>query len=446
MRWTSLGHACWLIEAAGLRLLCDPLVFVEHHGGVFEVAPRRRLRAAALRPDFLLISHRHPDHFDIPSLAALAALDPDTVVVTPDALVGEAAQTLGFRRVELLAPGQLVELDGVRLVTTESLSPDEWGVMIATDAGVGWNMVDTVLRDVDHVRAVRDQALAALGHGRLDLALIQGQPMHEIAAQLGQAVDFPYARYAEVLAQLAAIDARAYLPSAAGTVHARDYAWLNAIVYPVDEARLRRDLGALRPEAKIFPARLGARYRFGAGGAIELEDELAEHMIEGVEGGPTSDYRPVEIPALRDHGDAGDGAREVIASWLEAELAPALARAYAGFGVHEALRFVVEVALDERSEAWTLIVDGAGAQLREGYDRSWDALNQVAGSLFVDVIEGRRHWGDLLLCGALRGFTRAYAIGPEGLTRANVGEIFLYYALSYDGSIRRAVAWELGRD
>ena len=32
MRWTSLGHACWLIEAAGLRLLCDPLLGVEHHG------------------------------------------------------------------------------------------------------------------------------------------------------------------------------------------------------------------------------------------------------------------------------------------------------------------------------------------------------------------------------------------------------------------------------
>ena len=88
MDWTSLGHAGWLIEAAGLRLVCDPLVEVDHHGGVFEVRPRRRLRAAALRADFILISHRHPDHFDVRSLAQLAALDPDSVVITPDELVG----------------------------------------------------------------------------------------------------------------------------------------------------------------------------------------------------------------------------------------------------------------------------------------------------------------------------------------------------------------------
>ncbi|HVI04181.1 MAG TPA: hypothetical protein VM869_36065 [Enhygromyxa sp.] len=30
-----------------------------------------------------------------------------------------------------------------------------------------------------------------------------------------------------------------------------------------------------------------------------------------------------------------------------------------------------------------------------------------------------------------------------GLERANIGETFLYYALSYDDSVRRAVAWQL---
>ena len=105
MRWTSLGHACWLIEAAGLRLLCDPLLGVEHHGGVFEISPRRRLHAQALRPDFLLISHRHPDHFDLPSLATLAALDPETVVVTPDELWPGRRASSGFAACGWCRPG-----------------------------------------------------------------------------------------------------------------------------------------------------------------------------------------------------------------------------------------------------------------------------------------------------------------------------------------------------
>ena len=441
MRWTSLGHACWLIEAAGLRLLCDPLVYVEHHGGVFEVSPRRRLRAEALRADFLLISHRHPDHFDIPSLAALARLDPDTVVLTPDPLITEAATALGFRNVKPLPPGQRAELDGLTFVTTESLAPDEWGVMVAADSGVVWNMVDTVLRDVDHVRRVRDVALAGLGHDRVDLALVQGQPMHEIAAQLGRAIDFPYARYGSVLAQLAAIDARCYVPSAAGTVHAPDYAWLNAIVYPVDAGRLCRDLERACPDATIVPPRLGARFRVGDG-AVIVEDDLEVELIERVNDGPRCSYRPVEVPALRGRGRIAD-AEATIASWLERALAPELARAYPGFDVDGALRLVVEVAFVDGRASWTVVVDGDGAQLRPGFDPDWDALNLADGALLVDVIEGRRHWGDLLLGGALRAVTRAYAVGPRGLRRANVGEVFLYYALSYAESTRRAVAWEL---
>ena len=93
----------WLCEAAGLRLLFDPLLGPEHHCGVFETVPRRRVHAEALRPDFVLVSHRHPDHFDVPSLHRLARLDPEAVVITPDALVAWAARTLGFRTVHELS-------------------------------------------------------------------------------------------------------------------------------------------------------------------------------------------------------------------------------------------------------------------------------------------------------------------------------------------------------
>ncbi|HWB81460.1 MAG TPA: MBL fold metallo-hydrolase, partial [Nannocystaceae bacterium] len=105
MELCYLGHAMWLCEAAGLRLLTDPLLAATHHCGVFEVVPRREVDAAALRADFVLVSHRHPDHFDVASLDRLAQLDPDSVVVTSDELVAWAARALGFTSVRVVAPG-----------------------------------------------------------------------------------------------------------------------------------------------------------------------------------------------------------------------------------------------------------------------------------------------------------------------------------------------------
>jgi UDP-MurNAc hydroxylase len=441
---TSLGHACWLVEAAGLRLLCDPLLGVSHHGGVFEVSPRRRLRAEALRPDFILVSHRHPDHFDIPSLAELARRDPESVVVTPDELVAMAARELGFETVKLLAPWHHVELDGVAIVTTESLGDDEWGVMIATPDGVIWNMVDTVFADAAHVRSVTEAALSVLGHARVNLALVQGQPMLEIAAQLGHALSFPFRRYAQTLEQLAAIDPIVIVPSAAGTVHAPEHAWLNAIVYPVDEARFCRDAARVCPRAEVFESRLGATYRL-SGGNIERDPDGGAPLFERLTGSAETVYRPTMVPTPSDPHTLDAESRAAIERWVTSELRVALERAYPDFGVTGPLRFVVEVVESVERRAWTLIIGRDTSTVTPGFDPDWDLYDVVAGSLLADVIAGRRHWGDLLLAGALRGFSRAYETGPRGLVAANVGEMFLYYALSYDESTRRAIAWELAQ-
>ncbi len=452
--WISLGHASWLIElpGRGLRLVCDPLLGVDHHGGVFEVSPRRRVRAEALRPDFVLVSHRHPDHFDVGSLARLAALDPDTVVITPDPLVAWTARELGFQTVRELPPGQLVELDGLRFVTSESASAAEWGMMVASEDGVVWNQVDTVFRDRAHLRAVMQAGLAALGHSRVDLVLAQWQPMLEIAAQLGQAIGFPRQAYANLLDSLAVIDPGAIVPSSAGTVHAAAFDWLNHVVYPVEDARFLADAARVCPRARVLPGQLGARYRLQRG-EIEFEPNPDTDMIERLAGGPEREYRPLSIPAVHDVGHfLGEPAsvermQAELASWLERELGPALVAHFPDFEVDRALSFVVEVVFVDRSMVRTLIVHGDGqtCELREGGDPSWDAYDAAAGTMLWEVIVGRRHWGDLLLSGGLRALTRAYRVDAHGLHPANLGETFLYYALSYAESVERAIRWEVGR-
>ena len=154
MRWTHLGHAMWLCEAGDQRLLFDPLLGDTHHCGVYQTVPRRTLNLDALRPTAILVSHRHPDHFDVGSLYQLARRYPAVPVLTPDPLVIRTATELGFDSPRSRVAGYVLELPGARLTATLSLAKDEWGMVVATDDGAVWNQVDTVLRNPAHVRSV----------------------------------------------------------------------------------------------------------------------------------------------------------------------------------------------------------------------------------------------------------------------------------------------------
>jgi hypothetical protein len=152
------------------------------------------------------------------------------------------------------------------------------------------------------------------------------------------------------------------------------------------------------------------------------------------------------MPDLRDVNPNGhDEAvmRPRVHAWIRDELARGLARAFPGMRVGEPLRLVVEIVFPRAHDAFTLHVGPEGVRVVEGHDDDWDALNAVAGSLLWEVIESRRHWGDVLLAGGLRACTRAYALDVHGLRPAELGETFLYYGLSYDAAVERAVRHEV---
>lgn len=436
----------WLVEAAGLRLLCDPLLGPEHHCCVFETVPRRRVRGELLRADFVLVSHRHPDHFDLPSLHRLARLDSDAVVLTPDSLVAWAARTLGFRTVRIVPPAQRVELDGLALVTTPSLGVDEWGLLVAAGGAVAWNQVDAVLRSPAHVREVLGLALPSLGAERVDLAVVRWQPMLEIAAVLGRATGFPHAAYADLLAQAAAVEAAAVVPGANGAAHVEAFAWMDRFVFPVGEERFRRDVAQASPGTSALPLTVGGRYRVRPG-AVELEPQGAASLVEVLRSRPEPRrYRPLATAELVDPNprDRDEAAmRPTVHAWIREELAEGLARAWPKWGADRPLRFAVEVVFPRARDVFTLHVGPDGARVTTDEDDDWDLLNAVAGSLLWEVIEGQRHWGDVLLAGCLRGAHRAYSLASGSLRRLPVGETFLYYGLSYDDAVERATRWEV---
>lgn len=435
MRLVHLGHATWLLEAARLRILFDPILGPTHSGGTFSIVPRRRLEPRSLRPDFIFVSHAHPDHFDPESLAALAKADPDSVLVTSDALIAEVAGIVGFRTVRQIAPGTRIDLDGdLALVTTPSRAPDvEWGVVAMDASGVVWNMIDTVFESPAEVRTLRNVATAKRG---VDLALAPIQPMREIALATAGLVGFDPRQYAHMLSCALAVESKTVVPSAAGDAHAPPFTAMNSWVYPVCRERAARDFAALAtPGTRILLPDLGDALVV-EGGATSIEAGAFE--VERLGDDPSRAFRPLEPAPLRDpdlpgHGSAAYRAR--IDPWVRDVLAPSLARSLSGREDLGDIRFVLEVIYPDSREAFTL--DRRGG-VRDGGDEEYEVLDVVAASMFWEVIEGRRGWGEVLLAGLLRSSIRGVSTHDGTPRPLAVAPMFLYYALSYAESLRRA--------
>lgn len=432
-----------LTPAPGTRILFDPLLADAHHEGVFEVFPPRVLDVAALRPDLVVVTHRHPDHFDVASLAMLATLEPRPLLVTPDVLVGWAAERLGFE-VCLLGTWEPLRLDGAVLLPTPSFCDVvEWGMLVATPDAVAWNQVDTELRSPADVRAVLGRAAELLERPALatgpDLAIVRWQPLRQISAVLGSARSFPTAGYRQQLDLVAATGARAAIPGAAGARYAPDYAWLDAHAFPVPEARFLRDLGRRCPGTAAWPARIGGRWHVGAAGTTPLDDEPTVRVLDVPD---TRRFAPWSIPDLVDATPAA-GDRAEVEAWLTGSLLPALAAHPSR--LDGPARFALRVIYEGGPVDRTFVVSHERAEpvgIHEGLDEDYDAAVAITGSALAGVIAGRSHWGRPLLGGLLRATTRAYRVDEHGLHAAAIPPIFLYLGLSYDAAF---VAWVEGQ-
>ncbi|MCA9711050.1 MAG: hypothetical protein KDK70_34730, partial [Myxococcales bacterium] len=267
----------------------------------------------------------------------------------------------------------------------------------------------------------------------------------------GHRTDFPYADYGALLAQAAAVDATAVVPGANGAAHVRAHRWMDRFVFPVPERRFLRDLAALQPSTRPLPLRVGGRYRVTPGEVVLDQAAVALVELESPEPEPEPEpeprsYRPLVMPRLADPNPAGhDEAtmRAHVQAFIHHELAEGLTRAWPGMHTTAPLRCAVEVIFPHAHDVFTLEVGPGGTRVYPDLDDDWDLLNVVTGSMFYEVLRAQRHWGDVLLSGSLRAVTRAYAIDAKGLHRARIGEIFLYYGLSYEEAVERAVRHEV---
>ncbi len=470
MDWTFLGHAGWLVEAAGLRVLMDPLLAEAHHEGTFAVHPDRRVDAAGLRPDLLLITHRHLDHFDLPTLRLLAEAGARPLVVTPDVLVAKAAEVLGFEVCVLEAWAPL-RLDGLTLLPTPSLcAVREWGVWFHTPEGTAWNQVDTELRSAADVRAILTRTAEITGApgpaGAApgpDLGIVRWQPLRQVEMLLSDALGMSLPLHARHLQIAAATGAGLTLPGACGARYLPPSGWMDAHAFPLTPARFFRDLRALRPDLRtavpvpgdVFCVRGGEVVQGARSGLVELLPDVAADQR----------FLPWSIPELRDPAPApGEGCREdsplaqraaEIDAWIASDLLPGLAREAPGWGLEFPVRLGLRLvwpgppgAPPPHTERTFTVDRGPGGAVTvmvgPGMDADCDAAVGIAASELRAVIAGRATWGRPLLGGLVRATVRGWRVTAAGPARAAVPPIFLYAGLSFDRSFLRWLERELG--
>lgn len=182
MRVIFLGHACYLVESGGRRVLTDPWLTDPIYEGQIERSPALGFALSDLPPlDAIALTHGHLDHFNAPTLAAVG--DKSIPVIHPRVTLTELdanLRLLGFTNLITLGDFEAHDLDGVRVVATPSRGVlDECAYLFEGPGGRFWDGADAPQpAEVIGEIAARCGAvdLGAFSHNSFDQPALLGLP------------------------------------------------------------------------------------------------------------------------------------------------------------------------------------------------------------------------------------------------------------------------------
>lgn len=263
MKVTLLGHASVLVELEGANCLMDPVFFDPFEEGAVVSCPKRSVFPERLpQIDVLIVSHRHPDHFDI---ASLALVNRDCDAICPaDALIVYALKQLGFSRVTPVNSMAPIISTGFELYPTRSEAGGvtEFGMVFQDRNGTFWNQVDTSL-SAETIRTVKNR----FGQADLLFAMYASQNF-EFFDSLS--ASFPFDTHRENLQNVLEINPRMAAPGSAGFRFSDSHAWLNRFLFPISRERFVADLKRLAPEI--------ATAIMNPGDVFEIQDGKVRHL------------------------------------------------------------------------------------------------------------------------------------------------------------------------
>ncbi len=395
MKITLLGHAAVLVELAGATCLMDPVFFDPFEEGAVVSCPRRTTHPERLPPiDILVVSHRHPDHFDIPSLARVPR---DCEAICPaDPLIVYALRRLGFERVQPVHPmGEIRGADFELFPTASQVKGvREFGMVFHDASGTFWNQVDSFLSP-GTIGAVRER------YGRVELLFaMYASQNFDFFDSLSAC--FPHGTHRANLETVLRIGPSLAVPGSAGFRFHGDHAWLNAHLFPVSRERFVADLTRLAP---ALPTRI-----VNPGDVLELADGIvrchdAASRLAEMETDDTALIRfdpTAPIPALTDPDPEGYGRQRLQGKcdrFLCEGLAGYLREGYASdepvvraYREHR-VRYAIELVYPDGEESWHCFrFDGTAPRLGSGGGAApqADLVHRIAASALVSWLERRK--------------------------------------------------------
>ena len=96
MKITKLGHSCLIVETKGKRILIDPGSYTTEE------------QTAEKNIDIILITHEHPDHFDLQSLVKIIENNTSATIITNDGV------------------GKILEKEGLKYEILENKTPKDF--------------------------------------------------------------------------------------------------------------------------------------------------------------------------------------------------------------------------------------------------------------------------------------------------------------------------------
>ncbi len=168
VKLTWLGQAGFLLETAAIRLLVDPWVSPNERR-LIESPP---LELVAERIDWVLVTHEHGDHLDLPFLREVAERSPAAQLVLPGPI---AEQVEGILPLTPVRPGDVVEAGELRV----EVVPSWHGVAVADGySDHGGRFVGYILRGASPViyhagdTIATEGLLEALRDKEIEIALL----------------------------------------------------------------------------------------------------------------------------------------------------------------------------------------------------------------------------------------------------------------------------------
>jgi UDP-MurNAc hydroxylase len=399
MRATSFGHACWLLETSGGRVLTDPVLSDPFEGGTVTACPSRQFLTDT-PPDYdvLYISHRHLDHFHAPTLRRLPR---DKPVLSPqDRWTLRALEELGFTQIVPMTPFEPYTLEGpagtAEIIPLPSISETflEHGALFVDRPSDG--PVRSLLNQVDVAlpNEVIDRVHAIVGRLDVHLAMYASQAFGWFA---GLPED-PSESYTQNLHAAVRTQARLVVPASAGFRFVDDYAFLNQKLFPISVGRFMRDCRRLLPGVDIRAVNPGDRIDIGdtitIAEGVSTEVAMAEDDTHLLRFDPTAPSPPVVdlngpgYPLEVLHGFAEAVLERGLVAYLQAavEVGEEAAAVYAE---HEAT-YAVDVVFPDRTRSWSFRFHEGGVEVARDAPVVPDAMWRITASALLDICEGKR--------------------------------------------------------